>query len=291
MLSKATIVEKRVPIEKRMKEAPRKDKMGIDRLLQLMRDLRDPQKGCPWDLGQTLQSLVPHTIEEAYEVADAVENGSLNDIRDELGDLLLQVVFQAQIAQDDGVFSFDDVAHAVTDKMVRRHPHIYGKAVINSKQEQEVSWERIKLEERKARGLSPERQSLMDDIPPGFPATTRAVKIQKRAASVGFDWPERGPVVDKIHEELVELLQVCDQPQTALQEDRVEQEFGDLLFAVLNLGRHLKLDPEKALRRTNSKFERRFRYVEQAFVEKGQTLSEASLEAMDLEWDRAKERE
>ncbi|WP_343565146.1 nucleoside triphosphate pyrophosphohydrolase [Kiloniella sp. b19] len=273
-----------------MKNIPDPSHRGIDRLLQLMRDLRDPEQGCPWDIEQTFQTIAPYTIEEAYEVADAIENGSMDDVKDELGDLLLQVVFHAQMAQDGGIFDFNDVAQAVTDKMVRRHPHIYAAADITTADQQEVSWEAIKAEERASKGLSG-RSSLMDDVTVGLPASTRAVKLQKRAAKVGFDWDHLDPVVEKIREELDEVLAECpENPAEANEEqrDRLEDEFGDLLFAVANLGRHLRIDPEKALRRTNAKFERRFRFVEQAFSERNADLKSASLEEMDREWDRAK---
>ena len=276
-----------------MKGIPDSSCKGIDRLLQLMRDLRDPEQGCPWDIKQTFKTIAPHTLEEAYEVVDAIENGSMDDVKDELGDLLLQVVFHAQMAQDDGFFDFDDVAQAVTDKMVRRHPHIYAAADITTADQQEVFWEAIKAEERTTKDLS-EASSLMDDVTVGLPASTRAVKLQKRAAKVGFDWDHLSPVVEKVREELDEVLAECRENPAKIgeaQRDRLEDEFGDLLFAVVNLGRHLRIDPEKALRRTNSKFERRFRFVEQAFAKRNADLKAASLKEMDCEWDRAKELE
>lgn len=252
---------------------------GIDQLLQIMRDLRDPLRGCPWDLEQNFQSLVPHTIEEAYEVADAVETGTPAALCDELGDLLLQVVFYAQIAQDHGLFDFDDVACAVTEKMLRRHPHIYAAnaQTITTAAQQETAWEAIKASERAEQGASP---SVLDGVTAGLPAATRAMKLQKRAAKIGFDWDTPGEVADKVREELDELLAECRDNNA----ERLEDEFGDLFFSVMNLARHLKLDPEAALRRANRKFERRFRVVEKDLSPD----KAASLAEMTRAWERAK---
>lgn len=254
---------------------------GIDQLLQIMRDLRDPLRGCPWDLEQNFQSLVPHTIEEAYEVADAVETGTPAALCDELGDLLLQVVFYAQIAQDDELFDFDDVARAVTEKMLRRHPHIYvadsDAQTITTAAQQESAWDAIKASERAGQGDS---SSVLDGVTAGLPAATRAMKLQKRAATVGFDWDTPGEVADKVREELDELLAECPENNA----ERLEDEFGDLFFSVMNLARHLKLDPEAALRRANRKFERRFRVVEKDLSPD----KEASLAEMTRAWERAK---
>ncbi len=257
---------------------------GIDQLLQIMRDLRDPLRGCPWDLEQSFQSLVPHTIEEAYEVADAVETGSPAALCDELGDLLLQVVFYAQIAQDSGLFNFDDVARAVTEKMLRRHPHIYAADVqtITTAAQQESAWEDIKARERTEQGASTSvlATSILDGVTAGLPAATRAMKLQKRVAKVGFDWDNPGEVADKVREELDELLAECPDNNA----ERLDDEFGDLFFSVINLGRHLKLDPEATLRRANRKFERRFRLMEKDLPPDKAT----SLAEMTRAWERAK---
>lgn len=259
----------------------------ITRLLEIMRRLRDPEHGCPWDVQQDFRSIAPYTIEEAYEVAEAIEQEDLAQLKDELGDLLFQVVFHAQMAQEAGAFDFDAVAEAIAEKLVRRHPHVFGVADIRDADAQTQSWEAIKAEERRQKaGGGP--VSALDGVGVGLPGLTRAVKLQKRAARVGFDWAEIGPVFDKLDEEIRELRHELEQGGAP---DRLEDELGDLLFVAANLARHLKVDPEAALRRTNAKFERRFRYIERALAEQGRTPDDASLEEMDALWEAAKREE
>lgn len=256
---------------------------GIDRILAVMAQLRNPDGGCPWDLEQTYRTIAPYTIEEAYEVADAIEQDDMDGLKEELGDLLLQTVFHAQMASEDGLFDFNDVAAGIADKMVRRHPHVFGDASHRNADEQTAAWETLKAQER-AEKSDGTPASLLDNVPTALPASTRAVKLQKRAARVGFDWGAVQPVLDQMTEEIEELaaeLAVSGTPDP----DRVEDEFGDLMFCVINLARHLKVDPEAALRRTNAKFERRFRYVEENV---GKAMSDASLNEMEALWQEAK---
>ncbi len=245
-----------------------------------MRRLREPERGCPWDLDQDFRSIAPFTIEEAYEVADAIERGAMDDLADELGDLLLQVVYHAQMAAETGAFGWPDVVEAITEKMIRRHPHVFGDWA--REDFKPGSWERLKAEERRAKGER--RESALDGTPTALPGLTRAVKLQDRAARVGFDWPDAEGVLDKIREEAAELVEAArsDGP------DRTEEEYGDLLFVLANLGRHLKIDPEAALRRANAKFERRFRGVEARLAADGRSPAEASLEEMDAIWTAIK---
>ena len=255
---------------------------AIDDLLGLMARLRDPDNGCPWDVKQTYRSIVPHTLEEAHEVAEAIERDDLDALRDELGDLLFQVVFYAQIAREEGRFDFDDVARGITDKMIRRHPHVFGDTRYESLEAQTADWEAIKQAEKTA---GPD--SALDGVPVSLPALTRAVKLQKKASRVGFDWGAVLPVLDKIEEEVAELrVEIAD---GHLQ--RATDELGDVLFALANLGRHLKVDPEQALRGTNAKFDRRFREVERRLAELGKTPVESTLEEMDAIWDAIKTEE
>jgi len=258
--------------------------MSIPRLLEIMARLRDPQGGCPWDLEQDFRSIAPYTLEEAYEVADAIERGDLDDLKDELGDLLLQVVFHAQMAREQGAFDFDDVVGAICDKLVRRHPHVFGGASVESAAAQTEAWERLKAGEKAARG----RAGVLDDVPVGLPALTRAAKLGRRAARVGFDWPDAMGPRRKVDEELAEL----DSAVAGAEEgDAVEAEFGDLLFALANYARHLGIDPEAALRRSNQKFIRRFHHIERCAAESGTALEEAGLERLDAWWEDAKGRE
>jgi MazG family protein len=258
--------------------------VNVARLLEIMAKLRDPQGGCPWDLEQDFRSIAPYTLEEAYEVADAIERGDLDDLRDELGDLLLQVVFHAQMAREQGAFEFGDVVEAICDKLVRRHPHVFGGTSVESAEAQTEAWERLKAGEKAARGLA----GVLDDVPVGLPATTRAAKLGRRAARVGFDWPDATGPRRKIDEELAELDEVV---AGAGDPEAVEAEFGDLLFAMVNYARHLGVDPEAALRRSNEKFVRRFRHVEQRAAESGRAMEEAGLEQLDRWWEEAKRRE
>lgn len=258
----------------------------IDRLLAIMARLRDPNGGCPWDLEQDFASIAPYTIEEAYEVADAIERGDLDDLKDELGDLLLQVVFHSRMAEEAGHFAFDDVAEAISGKMLRRHPHVFGDEGERSAGEVKTRWEEIKAEEKAAKGAAP--ASILDDVPLALPALTRAVKLQNRAARVGFDWPDTSLVVDKLNEEMLEL---SAEIAKGGEPDRLEDEMGDLLFVYANLARHLKVDPEAALRRANAKFRRRFGRIEEKLAAMGKRPEDSSLEEMDAFWNEAKREE
>ena len=267
----------------------------IDDLLAVMAALRTPGTGCPWDLEQTFRTISPYTIEEAYEVADAIEKADLAALKEELGDLLLQVVYHARMAEEQGAFAFPDVVEAITTKMIRRHPHVFGTAAERAAGAAPGFWERIKAEERveKAQGASAAEDGVLDDVPAGLPALTRAVKLQHKAAKVGFDWPSLAPVFAKLKEELVELEQAVagNGRASGAEPSEVLEEFGDLLFVVANVARHLKVDPEAALRGANQKFTRRFRRIEQLLGEGGKTPAQSTLEEMDRLWDRAKAEE
>jgi ATP diphosphatase len=270
-------------------------KSPLDRLIEIMAALRTPGTGCPWDLEQDFSTIAPYTIEEAYEVADAIERGDMDDLKDELGDLLLQVVFHARMAEETGSFAFDDVADAISEKMIRRHPHVFGDVDASDATAVKVNWEAIKAEEkaaratrRKIRGLADEEQGLLDDVPRALPALQRAFKLQKRAARVGFDWPDTEPVVGKIREELEELEREMGSGSGP---DKLADEVGDLLFAVANLARHLGIDPEAALGGTNAKFVRRFTEIERSLQQAGRSLEDASLDEMEAIWVAAKRRE
>ncbi|MCC5983742.1 MAG: nucleoside triphosphate pyrophosphohydrolase [Rhodobacteraceae bacterium] len=253
----------------------------ITRLRAIMRALRDPQTGCPWDIAQDFASIAPYTIEEAHEVADAIDRQDWTDLRAELGDLLLQVVYHAQMAEEAGHFGFDDIARSIGDKMVARHPHVFGTESRDKSAEQQTrDWERVKEAERARRGAG----GVLDDVALGLPALMRAVKLQKRAARVGFDWPDAGDVLDKITEETRELVEARERLTAA----RVAEEFGDLLFVMANLARHLDLDPEAALRAANAKFTRRFRAIEAALADQGRRPQDSDLAEMDALWDAAK---
>lgn len=254
---------------------------GIDRLLEIMRRLRDPVTGCPWDIEQDFASILPYTLEEAHEVADAIERQAWDELPGELGDLLLQVVFHAQMATDAGMFGFQDVVTAISDKMLARHPHVFGsESRDKSAAQQTLDWEKIKATER-----GPAR--VLDGVALGLPALTRAVKLQKRAARVGFDWPSTDEVVAKIAEEAAELVEARE----TLTEAEVVEEFGDLLFVMANLARHLNVDPEAALRAANAKFTRRFGRIEDWLAEAGKAPSDSDLAEMDALWNRAKAEE
>ena len=257
------------------------DSPQLQRLLGIMARLRDPADGCPWDVAQSFRTIAPYTIEEAYEVAEAAEADDLPALKDELGDLLLQVVFHSRMAEEAGRFAFDDVARAISDKMMTRHPHVFAETEIADAAAQTVAWEELKAQERAAKGAA----SALDGVGPGLPALTRAAKLQRRAARVGFDWPAVTPVFDKIAEEIAELRQAIDTDEGA---DRIEDELGDLLFAVVNLARKLEHDPEQALRRACRKFERRFRRIETLLAEDGKQPGSASLDEMEAKWQWAK---
>ena len=262
---------------------------AIDRLLGIMAKLRDPDGGCPWDLEQSFATIAPHTIEEAYEVADAIERGDMAHLKDELGDLLFQVVFYAQMSREAGGFDFAEVADAISDKMIRRHPHVFGEAQVDGAAAQTVAWEAQKESERHAAAAaSGARPSALDGVIAGLPAISRAMKLQKRAARVGFDWPEATQVLDKIAEEAAEIRHEMTNGGGP---DRLRDEIGDLLFAVVNLARHLDVDPEGALRGTNLKFERRFRRIEDLLAEAGRHAKDASLDELEALWVRAKAEE
>ena len=254
----------------------------IERLRTIMARLRDPDGGCPWDLQQTFATIAPYTIEEAYEVADAIERGDLGDLKEELGDLLLQVVFHARMAEEAGAFAFDDVADAISAKMVRRHPHVLGDARFADGAEQSASWETLKAGERAAKGT--DRAGVLDDVPPGLPALLRAVKLTRRAARVGFDWPSADQVLDKLREELAEL----EVEIAAADHAKAREEFGDLLFVMANLARKLDIDPEDALRAANAKFIRRFHHIESRLADAGRKPEDSDLTEMDALWDEAK---
>lgn len=256
----------------------------IDRILAIMARLRDPQEGCPWDRQQSFATIAPHTIEEAYEVVEAIENGDRTALKDELGDLLFQVVFYAQLGREEGCFDFDAIADAIADKMERRHPHVFGTAAIADAQAQTVAWEATKAQERAALGAA----SALDGISTALPAMTRALKLQNRAGRVGFDWPEAVQVLDKIAEEIEEVRVEIDSGAPA---DRLEDEVGDVLFACVNLARKLNIDPEGALRHGNRKFERRFRSIEAALAAQGRGPAQASLDEMEALWGEAKRAE
>ncbi|SDY09028.1 nucleoside triphosphate pyrophosphohydrolase [Citreimonas salinaria] len=254
---------------------------GLPRLLEIMRRLRDPETGCPWDLEQDFASIAPYTIEEAYEVADAIEREAWDELRRELGDLLFQSVFHAQMASERGLFDFHDVANTMADKMVARHPHVFGdESRDKSAEQQTADWEAIKAAERADKA----QKGVLDGVAHGLPALMRAVKLQKRAARVGFDWPETDQVIDKIVEEAQELREATDP-------DHREEEFGDLLFVMANLARHLDIDPEAALRRANAKFTRRFGAIEAALARQGRRPEDSDHAEMDALWDAAKMRE
>lgn len=256
---------------------------SIEQLLNLVRKLRDPETGCPWDLAQNYASIVPHTLEEAYEVADAIQRKDKAALKDELGDLLFQVVFYAQLAREEGAFSFADVVAAVTKKMIRRHPHVFGDAQYATVSEQTAAWENIKaLEHRDV------RSSVLDGIPLALPALTRALKLQRKAARVGFDWSEAASVLAKVREELEEIEEVMEHSADV---DHLKEEIGDMLFACTNLARHMQVDPEAALRAANAKFERRFRGIEARLAETERTPHQASLSEMDELWEQVKREE
>jgi MazG family protein len=256
-----------------------KNLRAMERLLEIMARLRAPEGGCPWDLEQTFRTIAPYTIEEAYEVADAIEKDDIESLRGELGDLLFQVVFHARMAEELGAFDFADVAETISSKMIARHPHVFGGASLRTAEEQTEAWERGKAEERAKRG-----DGLLADVPAALPGMTRAVKLQKRAATVGFDWTRIDDVLEKLDEEVAELAAAARSKDA----DEIEDEFGDLLFVMANVARHLKVDPEAALRRANAKFERRFAHIERRLAETGRPLPGASLEEMEALWTEAK---
>jgi tetrapyrrole methylase family protein/MazG family protein/ATP diphosphatase len=258
---------------------------NISRLIGIMAALRTPGTGCPWDLEQDFRSIAPYTVEEAYEVADAIERGDLDELRDELGDLLLQVVFHARMAQEQGAFAFPDVVAAICEKLVRRHPHVFAAPDALTAAGVSVQWDEIKAAEKAAKG-APAPASLLDGVPVALPALTRAVKLQKKASRVGFDWNDAAHVLGKIREETEEVAAELAAP--AVDPKALEEEIGDLLFVVANLARHANVDPEQALRGANAKFERRFHHIERRLAEQGATPEDASLDEMEALWTEAK---
>ncbi len=264
----------------------------ISRLIEIMAALRNPETGCPWDIEQNFETIKPYTMEEAYEVADAIERKDMDDLCDELGDLLLQVVFHARMAEEEGEFSFGDVVEAITRKMIRRHPHVFARSDADTPDAVKKQWDNIKQAEKRERAERRALRGITEDFKAGFlgsvqrsfPALTEALKLQERAAKVGFDWSAPEPILDKIEEEVDEL-------RVALREgdkSKVSDELGDLIFAIVNIGRHVKADPEQALRGTNTKFRRRFNHIEQVLDAEGETLEAASLERMEEIWQAAK---
>jgi len=264
----------------------------IARLIDIMAALRDPDTGCPWDIKQDFETIKPYTIEEAYEVADAIERKDFDDLCDELGDLLLQVVYHARMAEEDGLFSFGDVVHAVTAKMIRRHPHVFARNDADTPEAVKIQWDEIKRQEKADRAARRAKAGVTEDFKVGhlgnvqrsFPALTEALKLQEQAARVGFDWLEPEPILDKFEEEIGELRQAL----TSGDQAKIADELGDLIFAAVNLGRHTKTDPEQALRGTNTKFRRRFNHIERSLEVNGESLDAATLERMEALWQDAK---
>ena len=263
---------------------------AINELLDVMAKLRDPDSGCPWDLEQNFETIAPYTIEEAYEVADAIAQGDMKELREELGDLLLQVVFHSQMAAEKGHFTFEDVANSIVSKMIERHPHVFGDGDAKTTEGVNQTWEKIKAAERaqKAETKGNERHSALDGVASALPALMRAEKLTKRASRVGFDWPSTSEVFDKLHEEIGELqAELTENPD----QDRIEDELGDMLFVMANLSRKLGVDPEVALRRANVKFTRRFHFIENELARDGRSASQSDLEEMDVLWNEAKKAE
>ncbi|AWK40844.1 nucleoside triphosphate pyrophosphohydrolase [Photorhabdus laumondii subsp. laumondii] len=255
---------------------------GIKRLLGIMAQLRHPQQGCPWDKEQTFKTIAPYTLEETYEVIDAIERGDFSDLKEELGDLLFQVVFYAEMGKEQQLFDFDDICNAISDKLERRHPHIFGQQQDISSDVAISGWEKRKAQERAQKDL----HSVLDDIPASLPALMKAYKIQKRCAAVGFDWDTLGPVLDKVYEEIDEVMDEAH--QAVVDQQHLEEEIGDLLFAVVNLSRHLGYKPEIALQKACNKFENRFREIEKLILKQGHTLEAATLEEMEKMWQQVK---
>lgn len=264
-----------------------KDYPQVTKLLDIMTKLRDPESGCPWDKQQDFASIVPYTIEEAYEVADAIENGDMDDVKDELGDLLFQVVFYAQLGKEQRLFDFEAIAETISDKLIRRHPHVFADEAAPSTEQLVANWETIKKQERDTK-IGPKDRSILANVPSGLSPLIRAQKLQKKCAKVGFDWTEIEPVVEKIEEEIQEVLEEVNQTNPVA--TRIEEEVGDLLFAAVNLSRHINVDAETALRKANRKFEKRFRAVETELHKQSIPFDQASLEQMELIWQEVKQR-
>ena len=254
---------------------------GMLRLQEIMRALRDPQSGCPWDIEQNFKSIAPYTVEEAYEVADAIERENWDDLKTELGDLLLQTVYHTQMAEEENLFNFSDVVNQISEKMIKRHPHVFGGTELKKTSDQQTQdWEAIKAAERAEKNQT----GILDDVALNLPALVRSLKLQKRAARVGFDWPAISQVLKKIDEETKELVEAKEFET----QERINEEFGDLIFALVNLGRHLKVDPEEALKKANKKFVTRFKFIEDEIKSQGRNLEATSLEEMEQLWQSAK---
>jgi MazG family protein len=255
---------------------------NLQKLLDIMAQLRDPKDGCAWDVEQTFETIAPYTVEEAYEVAEAIDNNDMDALKDELGDLMFQAVFHARMAEEAGYFNFSDVIDAISDKMIRRHPHVFGDENYRDAEEQTVAWEEQKARERAEK----KQKSILDGVTVGLPALTRAVKLQKRAARVGFDWPSTSGVIDKLNEEMLEFSEelIADKQD----QEKIEEEFGDMMFVYANLARHLKIDPEQALKKANNKFTRRFNKIEQEIVNKESSFGQYSLNELEEFWQQAK---
>ncbi|PQJ89949.1 nucleoside triphosphate pyrophosphohydrolase [Aliivibrio sifiae] len=266
---------------------------SIEQLLLIMAQLRDKESGCPWDRKQTFDSIIPHTIEETYEVVDAIHKKDWENLKEELGDLLFQVIFYAQMTKEEGLFDFNDVVETLNEKLVRRHPHVFGSDVFSSEEEIAANWDKVKQKERLDKGLlkqySSSQQSILDSIPSALPGLLRANKIQKQCAKVGFDWDELKPVADKVNEEVAEVLE--EALKIPRDEDKLEEELGDLLFATVNFSRHLGKNPEQALCKANDKFERRFRQIEVNVAKKHKTIQQCDLNELDSEWENVKRSE
>ena len=268
-----------------LNDAPRE---RIETLLAVMARLRDPERGCPWDVKQDFASIATYTIEEAYEVAEAIDRGDLGDLKDELGDLLLQVVFHAQMANEQGAFGFADVVAAINDKMIRRHPHVFGDASVEDADAQTAAWEKMKAAERAAKRRDMDAPpSALDDVPKALPEWQRALKLQKRGANVGYDWPNATPVIAKLEEELEEVREALAMPPSPERQDALEDEIGDLLFVAMNLARKAKVDPGTALRRANAKYERRFRQMEALARAQGREFAALPLDEQSALWNEA----
>lgn len=272
-----------------MDDLKAKNIRGIERLKYIMERLRDPESGCPWDIEQTYETIAPYTIEEAYEVADAIDHQDMAALKDELGDLLLQVIYYTQMASEDKAFTFDDVVEAISEKMVRRHPHVFGSTDVDSAAQQTLAWEELKAKERAEKsGETGETSGILAGVAKGLPALLRAFKLQKRAARVGFDWPDAEGAREKLKEELAELAEELAKPGP--DEALLINEFGDVLFSAVNLARKLGIDPEAALRQGNGKFEERFNYIEHELAKAGQTFDDVSLKEMEAFWQKAKKK-